>query len=215
MRNQKIVAMLLVATISFISLIGCRSTTSAVSSSVQNSAVSEASPAVSTQKNLLTVSITLSKEFLDSLKSLSSSTSSGASDSVSSQLADGVVSDTKNSDGSETIVMTREAYDKSMEDMKNNLNDSLDTIKSSCTSIKDISANSDMNDFKVTVDKTKYMGSFDGFALLGIYISSGMYQVFSGVNEPKATFHIFDSDSNQEFSTVTYPDALSSKSSSN
>lgn len=106
--------------------------------------------------------------------------------------------------------MTREAYDKAMDKMKKSLNDSIAKIKTSASSIKDIATNSEMNDFKVTVDKEKWGKSLDGLSLLGIYLASGMYQEFSSVKEPKATFHIIDASNHKEISSVTYPDALNS-----
>ena len=97
-----------------------------------------------------------------------------------------------------------------MDKIKKSLNDSIAKIKTSASSIKDIATNSEMNDFKVTVDKEKWGKSLDGLSLLGIYLASGMYQEFSSVKEPKATFHIIDASNHKEISSVTYPDALNS-----
>ncbi len=188
--SKRITAILLATFISLISFVGCNGTSSTAQS--KGTASSETKPAVSTQKNLLTVSVTISKDFLKGLESLSSSSSKASSDSASSKLAPGVIKDTHNPDGSETIVMTRETYDKTMDEMKTSLNDSIAKIKTSASSIKDIAINSGMNDFKVTVDKKKWDKSLDGLSLLGIYVASGMYQEFSSVKEPKATFHIID-----------------------
>lgn len=206
--SKRITAILLATSISLVSFAGCNGTSSPAQSKGATS--SETKPVVSTQKNLLTVSVTISKDFLKGLESLSSSSSKAASDSASSKLAPGVIKDTHNSDGSETIVMTREAYDKAMDKMKKSLNDSIAKIKTSASSIKDIATNSEMNDFKVTVDKEKWGKSLDGLSLLGIYLASGMYQEFSSVKEPKATFHIIDASNHKEISSVTYPDALNS-----
>lgn len=207
---RKLIAISLTAMIFTVSLAGCSNAAPSASSAAQSSS-SETQNAVSTQKKPLTVSITISKDFLNGLNSLSSKASSKtASSSASSKLATGVISDTKNSDGSETIVMTRVAYDKSMSDLKKGINDSFQKLKSTATSIKNITANSGMNDFKVTVDKEKWDKSLDGLSLLGIYVASGMYQEFSSVKEPKATFHIIDASNSKEISSVTYPDALNS-----
>lgn len=218
---RKYTAFFLAILISLVSLFGCSSGNSDVSSAGEAAppassdspaaASSGAAQAVSAQKDNLTVTITLSKDFMNTINSMTSSASS--SSPSSSQPAEGVISDTKNPDGSETIVMTREAYDKSMTNMKQSIKDSLEKIKSGSTSLKNISANDDMTEFRVEVDKEKFSSSFDGFALVGLYFSGGMYQMFSGVETPRTVFHLIDASNGQEYSTVTYPDAFHSASS--
>lgn len=183
-----------------------------------NKAASSSTPAVATEQKVLTVSVTLSKEFINGLNSLSNSLGSSSLSSSSSTLPDGVLKITKNKDGSETMVMTRAKYTEMMKGMKDSLNKSIKQLTSSSSStavqsFKSITANDKMDDFKVVVDKESYTNSMDGLSLLGLYMASGLYQEFNNVSNPKVTFHIIDSKDNKEFKTLKYPDDLKSSSS--
>lgn len=208
---HKALVIAVAATFALSMFAGCANSNKVASSSV---------PAVATEQKVLTVSVTLSKEFIDGVNSLSNhlGNSSSPSSNSSSKLPDGIIKITKNKDGSETMVMTKAKYNEMMKGMKDSLNASIKQLTSSSSStgvksFKSITANDKMDDFKVVVEKESYTNSMDGLSLLGLYMGSGLYQEFNNVSSPKVTFHIIDSKDNKEFKTLKYPDDLKSSSS--
>ncbi|OPH47320.1 hypothetical protein BC351_11620 [Paenibacillus ferrarius] len=126
--------------------------------------------------------------------------------------AEGVKEATKNEDGSITYKMSKSVHTELVKEMEAQILKTIEDVKSgkNFPSIKDVSYNKPFSEFTLTVDKEAYEKSFDGFASLGIGLSSMYYQLFNGVSSDKnkVTINIKDEKTGSVFKTVVYPDAL-------
>lgn len=117
-----------------------------------------------------------------------------------------------NDDGSLTYKMSKAKHRDMVKEFENQLVAYMDEIKNDeeYVSIQDVEANKSFDEFTIVVDKNAYENSFDGFAAFGLGFNSMFYQLFDGVdqNEIKATIHVKDSETNEVFHTIVYPDDL-------
>lgn len=123
---------------------------------------------------------------------------------------------TKNDDGSLTYKMSRAQHKKMMDDIKTNINKSIEDMKSNkdFTSIKDVTHNTSFSEFTLLVDEATYQNSFDSLASLGLGFSGMMYQLFNGAdpNNYKVKISVKDQATQDVFDQITYPDALDKQS---
>lgn len=172
--------------------------------------MTSSSAVVAIQNGVLTTKVTISKDFMSMISDLSQPDSSNGSvlSTASDTYPDGVLAVEKHSDGSVTITMTKTRYTQMMDDMKKDIEKSMAQFTSSGASIENITANEKMSDFQVTVDKAKYEQSIDAIYFLGIYMQSGLYQEFEGIQSPSTTFHLIDKSNGKEFATIRYPEDM-------
>lgn len=119
---------------------------------------------------------------------------------------------TLNEDGSVTYKMTKAKHDELMDEMKKQVASTVEEIVNSedYPSIQEISYNQDFSEFDLTVNKEEFENSLSGIGILGIALSSLYYGAFEGRKEEdlKATFNLIDTDTNEVYDTIVYPDAL-------
>ena len=158
---------------------------------------------IEVDKGLLNVEITLPEMLFEE---------DNMDDVVERAKEDGAKEVKKNDDGSVTFKMSKKDHKKMMEEMKEDVAESLDEIKKddAFTSIKDITYNKDFSDITLVVDKETYENSFDGFAIFGIGLTSTFYHVFDGENPEKIKIqlNIEDEASGEVFEEVILPEDL-------
>ncbi|WP_235879525.1 hypothetical protein [Robertmurraya siralis] len=164
----------------------------------------EGNEKIEVDKNLLDVEVTLPESFFkeqeqDIAQVIAEAESEG-------------ISVTKNSDGSLTYKMSKAKHKEMMSELENETKTSIEEMKNSedFASIKDVEYNKSFSEITLVVIREKYEGSFDGFAVLGVAISSMLYQMFDGVNpdDYKVTIFLKDADTGEVFDTIIYPEAL-------
>lgn len=164
-------------------------TTTTISTTTRSSL--EAMDDIEIEKNLLTVSITIPSEFINSDDEL-----------LDIDNEEGIISHTKNDDGSMTVVMTREAHKKLMEDLTKALDEGLKEIESNdlYPTIIGVSHNNDFSEFTITVtDESSFRSSSDSFASLAFYFYAGYYSTFSGNKIDDVSIKFIDNSTGQEF----------------
>lgn len=164
----------------------------------------EGNEKIEVDKNLLDVEVTLPESFFkeqeqDIAQVIAEAESEG-------------ISVTKNSDGSLTYKMSKAKHKEMMSELENQTKTSIEEMKNSedFASIKDVEYNKSFSEITLVVIREKYEGSFDGFAVLGVAISSMLYQMFDGVNpdDYQVTIFLKDADTGEVFDTIIYPEAL-------
>lgn len=128
---------------------------------------------VSVDKSLFTVELTIPSEYIGE---------EVTQESLNAKVAeDGFKSATLNADGSVTYVMTKDQHKEMMEELKGNIDSSLDEyIGSTDTpSITGIETNDDYTEFKIKLS-TDTLGFGESFSALTFMIYGAMYNVFNG-----------------------------------
>lgn len=119
---------------------------------------------------------------------------------------------TENEDGSLTYKMSKSKHKEMMNEIKKQLDQSMEEIKTSgdFPSIQDITSNEDFSEFHLSVDREGYENSMDGFAVLGIGITGMMYQLYDGASpdDYDVTINVKDSKSDEVFDTIHYPEDM-------
>jgi hypothetical protein len=159
--------------------------------------------AVSVDKGLLNVEVTLPASFFEG-------------DDIDKVIADakkdGVKEVTKNEDGSLTYKMSKSKHKEMMKELETGIEESIEEAKTGgdFTSVKDITHNGSFTEFTLLVDKAAYENSFDGFAAIGFGMSGMMYQMFNGTeaDDAKVTIFVKDEATQEIFDETVYPDAL-------
>ncbi len=123
---------------------------------------------------------------------------------------EGVKEVTKNDDGSITYKLTKERHKEMMDEMKKEIDTSIEEMKSGddFASIKDIKHNDKYSEFTVVVKKEDFENSFDTFASFALGLSGMMYQFLDGVDEDKNKVKINykDESTGDVFDSTVYPD---------
>jgi len=126
--------------------------------------------------------------------------------------ADGMDDVILNEDGSLTYKMSKATHKELLKEMEVSMDEMMEEMITSeeFSSIKDVTANKDYDEFTLFVAKEQYESSFDAFSVFSIGLSSMYYQLFTGVDaaDYKVTLHLIDEATNEEFSTVVLPDDL-------
>lgn len=153
-------------------------------------------------RGILTTTITIPADFIDDLDSTI----------AEAEANDDVVEYTVNDDGSITYVYESGAYKEKLSAMRSGFDTTVSEMLSSGSykAITGIAGDDDLKNVDITVSSQQdYENSMDGFAMLGLYMYTGYYQVFCGASgNYSTTFHIIDASTGTEFSTVTYPDDI-------
>ncbi len=115
-----------------------------------------------------------------------------------------------NSDGSVTYTMTREQYDRLLNDIKIEIDKSLNSLKDGETypSIKDVSHSDDYSEFTFTVIRKDYENSLDAIASYTAAAGSMLYNIVKNnqLKNPTITINIKDNNTGEIFDTIKYPD---------
>lgn len=127
---------------------------------------------IDVEKNLFDVTVTLPAEFVGD-----------ATQEELDLMAEkvGVHSITLNEDGSATYVMSKEQHAKLLEETAQSIRTSLNEMVGSedYPNITAIDANDDFTEFTVTTTSTE-LDMQEAFSVMGFYMYSGMYGIFSG-----------------------------------
>jgi hypothetical protein len=116
-----------------------------------------------------------------------------------------------NEDGTVYYKMSKSEHKKMMEAMKQGVVESITEIVNSddFPSIKEISYNKDFTEYDITVDRTAFDNSMDGFVLFSLAISSTYYNAFDGKSDDlKFTMNMIDEATGEVFDTTVLPDDL-------
>lgn len=101
-----------------------------------------------------------------------------------------------NDDGSVTMVMSKSVHKKLMEDMKKNIDESLnELINDENCSYTEIKHNKEYTQFDVTLSGTE-PNFFDSFGCLSLYLSGAMYNIFNGTETGDILINLYDSNGN-------------------
>ncbi|MFB4164301.1 hypothetical protein ACE1TI_10795 [Alteribacillus sp. JSM 102045] len=154
-------------------------------------------------KGLINVEVTLPASFLEEQDV----------DQVTEDAKEAGVSEvTENEDGSITYKMSKSTHKEMMDEMEEELNDTIEEVKNSddYVSIEDVTTDQSFSEFTLIVDREAYENSFDGFAALGLGISGMYYQLFDGASpaDYEVSIHVEDAETEEVFDTIVYPDAF-------
>ncbi|GAB6087483.1 hypothetical protein [Alkaliphilus crotonatoxidans] len=113
-----------------------------------------------------------------------------------------------NEDGTLTLTMTKAKHMELVEEMKQQLLDTLSDLKNSETTnyIKDIEYTEDFKEIKIIVEKAAYEGTFDLTPFI-VGISVGMFQVYTG-EEYNTTITVQDEATEEVLYSAKYPEVL-------
>lgn len=120
----------------------------------------------------------------------------------------------QNDDGSFTYKMSRSTYNDMLRKIEESVKESVDTIKEKSTSIREITHNDDMSEFKLIVNQKEYENSFEGFVSLTLGVSGMYYQVFSGedADDVRVTVQVEDEKTGNVIDTINFPEVLNNES---
>lgn len=184
-------------------------------SSKKEEDTSKEDSSVEVDKGLLNVTITLDKDFVESIAGESPEE---YVESIKDQDYFSKASTKLNDDGSVSITMSRSDYNKMLEEMAAGLKENLQEIvddNENYPNITAIDTNADFTEFKVTCS-TQNINLSESFMVLGFYMLGCMYQMFT--EDPVYSIHIVyqDTEGNiisddtydeSTFSGETTPDA--------
>lgn len=119
---------------------------------------------------------------------------------------------TLNDDGSATYVMSKSQHQKLMQEMADNINNSLaDMINSDdYPNITDIKANSDFTNFTVTTTSTE-LGLTDSVSVMAFYMYGGLYAIFNGTEVDNIHVDFVNADSGEIISSSDSSDMTDSE----
>lgn len=164
---------------------------------------SQEGQSIDVDQGLLSVEITIPASFFEG---------QDMDEVIADAKEDGVGEAVVNDDGSVTYRMSRLAYNRMMDELRDSLMEMVEETKTSgdFPSIQDIRHNRSFTEFTLVVDQEAYENSFDGFAALGLGMAAAFYQVFDGVapEDIKVTISMQNADTGEVFDSVVYPDAL-------
>ena len=108
----------------------------------------------------------------------------------------GFKSVTLNDDGSVTMVIPKSVHKELMEDMKNNIDESLsELINDENCSYTEIKHNKDFTQFDVTLSGSE-PNFYDSFGCLSLYLSGAMYNIFNGTESNDILINLYDPNGN-------------------
>ncbi len=119
----------------------------------------------------------------------------------------GFQSITLNEDGSATYVMTQKQHQELVEEYRNQVNSSLDAMIGSETypNFTKIETNDNFTEFTVTTKSTE-LDMTESFSVLGFYMYSGIYNVFSGETVDNVTVTFVNEATGEIISTSNSKD---------
>ncbi len=117
-----------------------------------------------------------------------------------------------NEDGSLTYKMSKTTHKEIMQEMEQDLNNTIEEIKNSeeFASIKNVITNKSLSEFTLLVDREAFENSFDVFATLGLVFSAVFYQLFDGVDPEnyEVIINLKDESTGEVFETTSFPEAF-------
>lgn len=117
-----------------------------------------------------------------------------------------------NSDGSVTYTMTKEKHDEMLNELRNTLDEEINSLvegEDSIASFTAIKHNDNMSKFDVYVDPAEY-SPWDSLFGLVFYYSGAFYQMFDGVaeNDVDVIVNFIDSETDEVLDTMSYKDYI-------
>lgn len=154
---------------------------------------------VEVDRNLLSVDITIPSSFFEG---------EDPQDIVDVAEAQGIRETTVNPDGSVTYRMSRGQHRELLGELRTSITESLDEMVGEFASVQAINHNDDFTEIEMRVDRQPYENSLDSFAIFGIAIGAGYYQLFSGADTDsyRVVVNTVDADTNETFDTFILPD---------
>lgn len=163
---------------------------------------------VEVDEGLLTVEVTIPASMIDDLEE----TKKKAEEN------EAVLDYKVNDDGSITYKYKKSDYNKLIADMRTGFDTMVaDQLASGdYTTLSTITGDETLRNVTITVtNQQDYDKTWDGLVIIGLYVYTGYYQIFSGEakeeSDVKTTFHFVDGSTGSEFKTTVYPDALQSQ----
>ncbi len=154
-------------------------------------------------KGLLNVEVTIPAMFFED---------EDVDETIADAKANGVKDVKKNDDGSVTYKMSKAQHKAMLKEIKESMVDYITELEEDedFPSIYKITYNKNFNEFTLEVNREAFENSFDGFATLGIGLTGMYYQVFEGTDAQKikVVMHLKDSDTNEVYHSIVYPDDL-------
>lgn len=157
---------------------------------------SDADQSLKAEKKLVNVEVTLPSEFMEDV----------TQEDLDEQVAEGTFkSATLNEDGSATYVMSRSQHKKMMEQLQQDIQDTLSEMIGSeeLPDVTDIKANSDFTEYEIYTTNTE-LSLMEMFMVLGLYMYGGYYTAFAGEPVDDITVTYYNSDSGDVIDTMTY-----------
>lgn len=156
------------------------------------------SDSLNVDEKLLTIDITLPKEFHED-GDLSPEISEEEKES-------GVKAKKINDDGSVTYTYLKSKWKENMKEYKSSVEKSLNDLANGTEypSIKQIKFKNDFREITVLVNKDEWESGYDSFACLGIYMNVAFYQ-YLGQQELGCVITVVDEATNETISESVYP----------
>ncbi|MEX1164621.1 MAG: hypothetical protein WEB03_13695 [Nitriliruptor sp.] len=154
---------------------------------------------VEVDRNILSVDITIPASFFEG---------QDPQDIVDAAEQQGIREVTVNPDGSVSYRMSRAQHRELLVELRDSITENLDEMVAEFNSVQAISHNDDLTEFDLIVDRPAYEDSFDSFAIFGVAVSAGYYQLFSGTDADsyRAVVNTVDVDTDETFATFVAPD---------
>jgi len=127
-------------------------------------------------------------------------------DLENAKLENGFIDAILNEDGSVTYVMTESTHIKLMDELKVQIRQGCDDIISENESITAIEYNDDLTSYTITTSAEE-IGLQDSFIVMGLYMYSGMYNVFNGVEVENIHIDFVNADSGEIIHSVDSSDS--------
>lgn len=107
-------------------------------------------------------------------------------------------------DGSLTFTISKEDHENTLQSLHDTVASSIDILKKSFPSVRDLEVNDDCSELTLIVDKASYKDTLDTLAPIMIRPQINMYQGFNGTFDKEVTVNIKDEASGEIFDTVTF-----------
>lgn len=157
-----------------------------------------------------TVTVIISSKFFDLMNSSSFSSTQTPEQYCLTMEKEGSVSKAVvNEDGSVTLTMSKENYDKLIATMKTSLDQTIAgyTNRTTFPSIKEITYTDDLSEIKLTVDYEAFSNSMGSFAVLGLGLQGYLYRIFTGQSETVKITYI-DETTGKSVESYQFPDDM-------
>ena len=157
-----------------------------------------------------TVTVIISSKFFDLMNSSSFSSTQTPEQYCLTMEKEGSVSKAVvNEDGSVTLTMSKENYDKLLTTMKTSLDQTIAGYTNGTTfpSIKEITYTDDLSEIKLTVDYEAFSNSMGSFAVLGLGLQGYLYRIFIGQSETVKITYI-DETTGKSVESYQFPDDM-------
>ncbi len=156
---------------------------------------------IKVEEELLDVEITIPASFFEMLTAFNNSEITAQS--VVDGEADSRLKDLKaNEDGSLTFTMSKSDHAEFMEEMRQTIIDSSESLKDTFPCIQSIDVNVDCTKISLMVDRAEYESSFASMALQSLELPALMYQGFNGSSEAPVIVEAVDAETNEVIESI-------------